>query len=131
VVRGPLGGGRVVWAGGAYGTGGPGLTARRGELRLLCGVWKKFRAALELDGRDWCGKVSWAPEMAGPACAWWHELCWCSFLPLLGTHRVVVEVLWQLLASQNSFVAGLQQHTHLIVLSDCDSIGCLDTVASD
>lgn len=37
---GPIGGGRVVvWAGGAYGTGGTGLTGRRGSYvsRVECG----------------------------------------------------------------------------------------------
>lgn len=84
VAPGLLGGGGWYGGVGAYGIGGPVLTARRGEF----GEWKKFRATLELDGRDWCGKVSWAPKGAGPACAGWHELCWCSFLPLLGTHEI-------------------------------------------
>lgn len=51
-----------------------------GSYVFPCGVWKIFRGALELDGRDWCGKVSWASKMAGPAGAWWHELCCVAFL---------------------------------------------------
>ena len=43
------------------------------------GCGKYFEGALELDGRDWCGKVSWASKMAGPAGAWWHELCCVAF----------------------------------------------------
>ena len=89
----------------------------KGKINLLelltCSVWRVenvFAGAFRIDGRDWCGKVSWASKNedggARRRLVAWAVLC--SFPGLLGTHGIGGAVvgscggdLWQL-AFRNS-----------------------------